>query len=307
MKRRSTGLQTPDVSLTEESGCQVESGPESASSPVTSSKSSSPPSEKKSEKVQSTLRFTSPNSSSGLLASRSTTCSACGMTYYEYVPKDREIHKKYHDLHAQGIPWPESLSVKKVKDLTITINTSFKRATGLKRQKNTSTTTKVQIIAIDKSNKKQVQKTSQMLDMVNRELNAPTDSGEWMNPGIESSRAFVVVIENKAVGLCTTDTISDVQKQSRWMVHRTQSIVPKQVNKNSKIGISRIWVASSWRRYGLAEAMLQVVLTNSIYGVSLAKSQIAFSQPSHSGGLLAKKFNGVQHKSGEILLPVYLE
>ncbi|KAK6200080.1 N-acetyltransferase ECO1 [Scheffersomyces amazonensis] len=237
--------------------------------------------------VQSILNFST--------SSQSKTCKVCGMSYYQHISKEVEIHKKYHTNFINGIIWPESFTAKSLRSFVIPPKS--------KKHK----TIQVQILTIDKTNKRQTTKIEQLLELVNKELNAPEDSKYWKDPLKESSKVFILKIEDRAVGICTTDEIEDIQKQGRWMIHRTQTIVPNQVNNSIRLGISRIWIAPKWRRLGLANALLDIVLNHSIYGDILKKYQIAFSQPSYSGGLLAKKFNGVIHKSGELLVPVYLE
>ena len=61
-------------------------------------------------------------------------------------------------------------------------------------------------------------------------------------------------------------------------------------------------------RYGVALQLLDVTLKYTVYGVG-CEATVAFSQLltfAHVG-LLAKQFNGVQHKVWEALVPVYLE
>ncbi|EGW35179.1 uncharacterized protein SPAPADRAFT_131666 [Spathaspora passalidarum NRRL Y-27907] len=241
---------------------------------------------KKKSQVQSILSFDS---------DKPHTCPVCEMTYNVSIPSEKQAHTKYHSSFVNGIPWTTALP--SLDSFTLIVKSV--------KSGRSNTIVRGNIVTIDKTNKSQVSKVDQLLDMVNQELSASQDSGEWKSLKHESSKAFVIVIENRAVGVCSTDTVGD--SLGRWMIHSSQTIVPNQINKSIKIGISRIWIAPKWRRYGLGQRFLQVVLKNSIYGVTLTKQQIAFSQPSTSGGLLAKSFNGVSHKSGEILIPVYIE
>ena len=235
------------------------------------------------------------------------TCPTCDMTYNPHISQDKLLHNKYHTNFINGIPWNYKTDndVLIIENFTL-VETPKLNSTG-KSLKLTKTrhTFKGSIICINKSNKRHIQKVELLLSMVNQELNASQDSGQWKKPEFDKSKAFVIIIDNKAIGLCTTDTIQP--DQGRWMIHKTQSIVPNQINRNVVIGISRIWISRKWRQYGLGKKLLNVVLKNSIYSVQLLKNQVAFSQPSFSGGMLAKSFNGVIHKSGEMLLPVYIE
>lgn len=241
---------------------------------------------------------------------KSLTCKTCGMTFHRHVPKDNAVHAKYHNDFLNGLPWksgPEKL----LEKVTLTVE---KKALELG------------IVVIDAALVAMVKKVDKILDMVNCELNAPTANDAWKlrnnakNNGtstlLESptsnsapipGRAFVLLALSRAIGLVVTEPIVDILAQSRWMVHRTQDVVPGQVNRNTKIGISRIWIAPKWRRRGLGRVLLRAVLKHSVFGMAIKPQEVAFSQPSYAGGLLAKSFNGVLHKSGEVLVPVYLE
>ncbi|KAI5969932.1 ECO1 [Candida margitis] len=231
-----------------------------------------------------------------------TTCRVCGMAYSSQVRADAEVHRKYHTQFTNGVTWPQSLNLDPLSSFAIVRREKSKQLGKLKSS-TVSKRVKVHIQTIDKQNKRHIDKVNQILQMVNRELNATDDSKEWMSSKFKFSKAFVVLVEGKAIGLCTTDSINE----AKWMVYNTQVIVPNQVMKNIRIGISRIWISADWRQHGLAKKLLDCVMANSVYGQILRKSQIAFSQPSYGGGLLAKAFNGVIHKSGETLIPVYFE
>lgn len=227
--------------------------------------------------------------------SSSITCKVCAMTYTQ-LPKDRDLHKRHHHLFINGVSWPRSQDAPVMKTTV--------------RKIDSSTSYQVEIYTVDKSSTVQIRRVEELLKMVNSELNAPQDSQEWKsnNPAVAvPARAFVAVVNGRAVAVCTTDSIHDTDLQCRWMVYKSQKIVPGQVNRAIRLGISRIWTASNYRRLGIADKLLQCVLEHSVFGVTLAKSELGFSQPSFAGGLLAKHFNGVIHKSGETLIPVYIE
>lgn len=230
------------------------------------------------KKIQGTLN----------VAPASTSCKLCGMTYTRNVAEDRAMHTKYHASFINGPPWVSSLDpVRKIR--------------VVKERKSIL----LCFYAVDVSLARQVARVETLLEMVNRELNAPQPSSAWKDPAKYEipGKVFVAVVNNRAVGFCVTEPINS----AFWLVCRTQQIVPRQENKQAKIGISRIWVAPAWRRCGVALQLLDVTLRYTVYGMRLQKLQVAFSQPSFAGGLLAKQFNGVQHKSGETLVPVYLE
>lgn len=219
----------------------------------------------------------------GINSDLRTTCNVCGMTYYKNIISDKQTHTKYHNTFINGIPWPYKTVI--LNELTIN-------------------NIKVKFSVIEKTNlsyPSQIKRIRQVLDMVNTELNASPGSKAWEDC-TGGAKAFFAIINERIIGLVTTETV----QEGKWMILSTQNIVPDRV-KPLKLGISRIWIAPQWRRLGIGFELLKVILDNSIYGVKLDKLDIGFSQPSTSGGLLLKKFNGIAHKSGQILIPIYLE
>lgn len=210
-------------------------------------------------------------------------CNICSMSYHKNESKQVEIHKKYHDHYTNGIPWIH-MDEGSIKD-------TFIRGLLLK------------YFTIDKLNKKQVKKTEDLLLIVNKELNASIDSENWKDINSTHSKAFILLKDNRAIGIITTDEL--LKNDGKWMIASSQTIVPSVINELVKIGISRIWIAPNFRRLGLAQHLLQFILSELIYGEVLKPLQIAFSQPSTRGLALSKKFNGVKHKLGELLIPVY--
>jgi ribosomal protein S18 acetylase RimI-like enzyme len=57
-------------------------------------------------------------------------------------------------------------------------------------------------------------------------------------------------------------------------------------------GISRIWVHRSFRRRGIATALLDTARSTLVYGFVFPKQQVAFSQPTIDGKLLALRYTG---------------
>lgn len=250
----------------------------------------------------------------------SSTCKVCGMTYGHHLD-DRASHSKYHATFVNGPGWnfpgdavrgivirksPLRLQTTRPKSLTLAqLASRASRLTSSSLLTSPKFATQLQFYVAKASVAAQVARVEALLDMVNRELNAPATNDSWKSPHNHEfpGKAFVAVVNKKAVGICVTEPI----KSAFWLVSRTQHVVPNQEIKDARVGISRIWVAPSWRRCGVAMELLDVVVHHSVYGMKLEKLQVAFSQPSFAGGLLAIRFNGVKHKSGETLVPVYLE
>lgn len=259
---------------------------------------------KRGEKVQYLLNFPS-------TASSTVTCNVCGMSYNRLTKRDRETHNSYHEFSCGGISWSPSASDLVVLKSSVVHDTSKAEETiqdsnGVRKSKNVIK--HVTIFEVNRKLRNQIRRVCEIVKYVNQELNAPSESDAWklLEQGTIAGKAFIGVIDNLIIGVCITEPIEDASR-SRWMILGRDIIVPNVVNHHAKIGISRIWVAKKWRRFGIAQLLLEAVLSNSVYGMKLDKASVSFSQPSPSGKMLAKKFNGAKHKSGEILIPVYLE
>lgn len=235
-----------------------------------------------SSKSQGILSFT--------LVPKPTTCTVCAMNYCPYIDKDVSVHTRYHESFVNG---PRC-------------DMSHESACKKTRMGSGKKAVQCSVYSVNRKDIRLVRKVEALLEMVNRELAAPTENSFWKRTDTTSlGHAFIAIIERRLVGVCITEPV--VEKQTRWIIDRTQAVVPNQTIKHCKVGISRIWVASKWRRRGIAQLLLETVLSGLVYGLELAKRDLAFSQPSHAGGKLARKFVGVPHKSGETLIPIYLE
>ena len=56
------------------------------------------------------------------------------------------------------------------------------------------------------------------------------------------------------------------------------------------MGVERVWVVSSWRRRGVARALLDAARHSLLYGVPVERHEVAFSQPTQDGRRLAQAY-----------------
>ncbi|KAG7813712.1 hypothetical protein KL921_001258 [Ogataea angusta] len=216
---------------------------------------------------------------------RKTVCSECQMSYMQHLKSDRQLHEKYHQRAVEGMELGP----------TITLVWSSIEHHQLKSGVDGK------IVEVNIESSKQISVAEEFLDIVNNILSAPQDNRDWsFDPN--RGKVFLFVIRSKAVGICSTERISE----GKWMVYDTGQLVPKQ-RIPLIIGISRIYVSHKYRRMGIGLRLLVAVQHHSIYGLTLARNQIGWSQPSEFGGKLALSFNGVKHKSGKMLIPIYEE
>lgn len=203
-------------------------------------------------------------------------CNDCGMSYLKNVQSDIKIHHKYHQKCLNGRDWSENWGEKLV---------SF----GSNQY----------ICCVNPKNLPETKAALELLEIVNRDLNAPDDNEFWMK-NEDLGKVFVYVKDKRAIGIVSIERI----KSGKWFSVDDGKVVSK-IDVELLAGISRIYVSKNFRRSGIALHLLQTSQKHLIYGLIVPKSKYGWSQPSSSGGKLAKQFNGVKHKSGKILIPVY--
>lgn len=203
-------------------------------------------------------------------------CDDCGMSYLKNVKTDIKMHQKYHQKCLNGRDWNQSWG---------------SRLVNLNQNEY--------ICCVNPKNLPETKAALELLEIVNRDLNAPDDNQFWLK-GEDHGKVFVWIWENKAVAVVSVERI----KYGKWFSVDDGKIVSA-LNVELLAGINRIYVCKNHRRHGIALQLLEAVQEFLIYGMFIPRIKIGWSQPSFSGGKLAKTFNGVKHKSGKVLIPVY--
>ncbi|CAI4946814.1 AVN_HP_G0153400.mRNA.1.CDS.1 [Saccharomyces cerevisiae] len=247
-------------------------------------------------------------------------CDKCEMSYSSTSIGDRAIHEKYHTLQLQGRKWSPNWGSIVYTERNHSKTVHLSRSTGtitplnsspLKKSSPSITHQEEKIVYVrpDKSNG-EVRAMTEIMTLVNNELNAPHDENViWNSTTEEKGIAFVYIRNDRAVGIIIIENLyggnGKTSSRGRWMVYDSRRLV-QNVYPDFKIGISRIWVCRTARKLGIATKLIDVVRENIVYGEVIPRYQVAWSQPTDSGGKLASKYNGIMHKSGKLLLPVYI-
>lgn len=125
-------------------------------------------------------------------------------------------------------------------------------------------------------------------------------------------KVYLCVVAGRCVGVCLAERIQeahrvldsenspveDVVKQDGRRaiqipkLQASSSIWVENLKTEAKVGISRIWTVTGHREKGIARILLDYVRDTFLYGEKVDKDMIAFSQPSESGGQLARKWFG---------------
>lgn len=205
------------------------------------------------------------------------TCAQCGMSYLKNHPDDVRLHAKYHQRCLYGRDW------------------------HMKSEPLVKVSHDEGIYKVNIQKPYEVLAALDLLEIVNKELNAPDDNAFWMEDAGERGAVYVYVKNNVAVGVISVEKTSE----GRWF-SPADGVVVSSKKVELLCGVSRIYVCQEHRRKGVALRLLRCAQNHLIYGLQIPKLKVGWSQPSTSGGQLACHFNGQRHKSGKTLVPVYL-
>ncbi|KAL9096387.1 MAG: hypothetical protein Q9165_001384 [Trypethelium subeluteriae] len=145
-----------------------------------------------------------------------------------------------------------------------------------------------------------------MTDSISEDEDRPVQVSESTNGKAERDRfkLYLLLRNKKCVGVCLAENISKSHKVVK-LDEKTQILQAPQakssaiaVSKDTDpalLGISRIWTSKAHRNEGVATALLDCAAENFLYGMKIPKDQVAFSQPTESGGRLARKWFGREY------------
>lgn len=239
------------------------------------------------------------------------TCRTCGM---EYIPSNREdaaLHKEFHAMNLGGVD----------------LGKGFLKDEGARRIPSERRSEGEAIVVVDRRNALTVRnKVKKVLGVVNAELSAAElrDDQLWgglppnaSNPlkrviatrnvrsdGPDKRRdrfkAFLYLVGDKCVGFCLAekimaayqviDPLGEDETRKAITASRSSSITMSTAADAALLGISRIWTSKSHRGQGIAVELLECARSNFFYGMEVPKDLVAFSQPTDSGGQLAKSW-----------------
>ena len=244
------------------------------------------------------------------------TCQVCGMEYIPSNSEDATLHKKFHNMKNDGVPLSRAF-----------MDTSQKRNFAGAREAQCI----VAVSRSDpKLLRNQAQEVLQIANKelgatdieekllwgqhvkVGLRKNDDSASSEETSPDQDSDsstektrsdrfKLYLFLRNKKCIGLCLAEHISRAHKvvasdENAQILQdpkaRSSAIAISKEAEPALLGVSRIWTSKAHRHEGVATALLNCVAENFIYGMRVPQSQIAFSQPSESGGALARKWFG---------------
>ncbi|DAA76777.1 TPA_exp: putative Sister chromatid cohesion acetyltransferase Eco1 [Trichophyton benhamiae CBS 112371] len=224
-------------------------------------------------------------------------CDTCGMHYIPSSELDRSIHRRYHDhnsAYGGGVEFGKS----------------FVRANASRWVYEASRFEEGYVVIVDrKSSAGTKNHAKRVLEIANLDLGAVDidDSVLWSKveakqggEEVDRFKFFLHMKGSRCVGLALAERI--------WEAHgitsKPSKLIPKRPSSLScslsltketypvLVGISRIWTCRMSRRKGIALDLLDCVVSNYFYGMEMARTQVAFSQPTECGCALMRTFYG---------------
>jgi len=241
------------------------------------------------------------------------TCQVCGMEYVPSRAEDVALHRKYHGMNVGGADISKAISEK------------------LKQRAVWSGGERSFIAVVSKRDALALRnKASEVLEIVNTELGAIPISDEALWSQIHNSistnasstegdarhakkgnaeslssdrfKAYLYIQGQKCVGACLAERIQeafavlgrdDASGQGHVSADFDSScICVGEKREPAVLGISRIWTSNLHRKHGIATRLLDAARADFLYGMTINKAEVAFSQPTESGGQLARKWHG---------------
>ena len=237
------------------------------------------------------------------------TCPNCGMEYMLANEEDVTLHRMFHHMNSEGVELGKTFMKSAMKWVY--------EVTHIEGS----------VVVVDRKisppAKKVVQK---VLGTVNKELSAvdiddavlwsqkvlnDTGSGSQIKQSDSEKRndhksdrykVFLHVKDGKCIGLCLAERItkahrvkeeaSEKDPDKKLKGVKGSSISTEEETVPAVVGVSRIWTSKSFRRKGIANNLLDCVMNQFIYGMEIGKDELAFSQPTESGGQLARAWYG---------------
>lgn len=247
------------------------------------------------------------------------TCGQCQMSYTPSVPEDLLMHDMYHNRHNKGIelgkPFMRSAmkwcyEVTHIPGSVVVVDRKISVPARRTVQK---------VLEV-------VNKELGSVDIPEAELwgqktlEGESDDGKK----VDNYKVFLHVIDGKCVAICLAERISkafkvksanvpaqvednkekDSSKEDATPLTPTSSTTPQLLSSAdlvleektipAVVGVSRIWTSKTFRKKGIANNLLDCVMTQFIYGLDIEKEEIAFSQPTDMGAALAKGWFGAE-------------
>jgi hypothetical protein len=247
------------------------------------------------------------------------TCKTCGMQYIPSNIEDAALHKKFHAMNLGGVDFTKALIQRfRKNEVWSGGDGSFIAVVGRKdalllrsRASDVLKIVNTELAAVPISDEELW--SQRRHPTTTGTQNGETRSTEAERPGTDKAQSSLVdrfkvylyIRANKCVGACLAERIweafqalePDAATERTRKLPDTPQSSSLSVSSESDpaiLGISRIWTSSQHRKKGIATRLLDCARADFLYGMKIEKAKVAFSQPTESGGNLARKWYGSQ-------------
>ncbi|KAL1800717.1 hypothetical protein ACET3X_001059 [Alternaria dauci] len=246
------------------------------------------------------------------------TCKTCGMQYIPSHAEDAALHKKFHAMNVGGVDFTKSVVERFRKNQIWSGDGSFIAVVGRKdtlalrnRASDVLKVVNTELAAVPISDDELWGQTSRAAcaDATERGTASSKQQSsvksEASVPLVDRFKIYLYIRGNKCVGACLAERIWEAhkvlnstglpeQEDGDAVVSQSSSISISTDSDSATLGISRIWTSNQHRKNGIATRLLDSARSDFLYGLNVEKAKVAFSQPTESGGNLARKWFGCQ-------------
>lgn len=252
------------------------------------------------------------------------TCSVCQMSYTPSVPEDNKLHDMYHNRHKDGIELEKAFTKSAMKWCYEVPNIQGSVVVVDRKISLPARRAIQRVLEV-------VNKELGSVEISESDLWGQKTLGEESKDAKKSDcyKVFLHVWDRKVVALLLAERISkahrvkatnppehmkeaanqgpNLQREDSALLTPTSSTAPvrdqfpssadlelEETMSDAIVGVSRLWTSKAFRKQGIANNLLDCVLTQFIYGLDIDKEEVAFSQPTDMGAALAKSWFGAE-------------
>lgn len=232
-------------------------------------------------------------------------CKTCGMEYIPSNTEDVALHRKFHAMNFGGVDCTKAMVERlRQKQIWSGAEGSFIAVVGrrdaLALRNKASDVLKVvntELAAVPILDKELWSQTT----ISSASVKTPEEKETATSENCDRFKVYLYIRGQKCVAACLAERIQEaytVLAQDEASERSTQLLAESQSSSISistaadsvLLGISRIWVSNQFRKQGLARRLLDSTRSDFMYGLTVEKHLTAFSQPTESGGKLARNY-----------------
>ncbi|KAA8913611.1 ESCO1/2 acetyl-transferase-domain-containing protein [Sphaerosporella brunnea] len=202
-----------------------------------------------------------------------TTCQDCGMSYHPSDTSDVSIHTRFHRKSLAGIEFSAAATTSATSSIV---------------WRGGAAEAGAEVVAITASSSAtEKRRVKEALEVVDSELGAATIEDPVLWGG--RFKVFLYSVptgsrgRRRVVGVLLVERIEE-----GFVAEGGEGGVRLGEKRRAVMGVCRAWTARDWRRKGVAIRLIETARKAFVYGMKVKKEEVAFSQPTESGGRLAE-------------------